>query len=155
MLVGFASSPARARSTSAAAVVVCELRGGTAGSPDTNDTYIRSNARAAAAVVKKAIDQHVTLIEVQFPPVQNMATAALNQLLDANRDITREFVRDFVPTLPSQRLNIVFPDGMYCQFVNSFSCSLGNFCFHVIYIHSKESQCLSICTYESVRVCLC
>jgi hypothetical protein len=59
---------------------------------------------------KRALLAGVPLIELQFPPLANMATAALNQLLDQNRDFTREFLRPFTPLHKPERINVVFPD---------------------------------------------
>jgi Domain of unknown function (DUF1995) len=64
----------------------------------------------AVAATKRALRAGVPLIELQFPPVANMATAALNQLLDQNRDFTREFLRPFTPLHKPERINVVFPD---------------------------------------------
>lgn len=49
-------------------------------------------------------------MEIQFPAVPNMATAALNELLDANRAYARDLVRSFVPRTPREKLHVVFPD---------------------------------------------
>jgi Domain of unknown function (DUF1995) len=66
--------------------------------------------KEAIASTKAALADGAMLIELQFPAVANMATAALNQLFDANRDFTREFLRAFTPKYPARRINVVFPD---------------------------------------------
>ncbi|CAN8073384.1 unnamed protein product [Agarophyton chilense] len=58
----------------------------------------------------QALAADKTLIEIQFPPVPNMATAALNELLDANRAFTREMVRALVPKYEINDLHVLFPD---------------------------------------------
>lgn len=47
---------------------------------------------------------------MQFPAVSNMATAALNELLDANRSFVREFLLSFTPRYPRGSVVAVFPD---------------------------------------------
>jgi hypothetical protein len=64
----------------------------------------------AVSATRSALKAGVPLIELQFPPVANMATAALNQLLDENRAFTREFLRPFTPQYARDRMNVVFPD---------------------------------------------
>jgi Domain of unknown function (DUF1995) len=64
----------------------------------------------AVSATRSALEAGVPLIELQFPPIANMATAALNQLLDENRAFTREFLRPFTPQYKRERINIVFPD---------------------------------------------
>lgn len=50
------------------------------------------------------------LLEVQFPAVPNMATAALNELLDANRSFVRDFLLSFTPCYARGAVIAVFPD---------------------------------------------
>lgn len=64
----------------------------------------------ATSAVSAALRDGAKLMEVQFPPVANMATAALNELLDANRGYAREFVRAFLGRMDGARVNVVFPD---------------------------------------------
>lgn len=64
----------------------------------------------AATAVQSALSSNLTLIEVQFPPLPNMATAALNQLLDANRSFVRSFLLNFTPRYPPDSVIAVFPD---------------------------------------------
>lgn len=64
----------------------------------------------AATAVQSALSSNLSLIELQFPPVPNMATAALNQLHDANRSFVRPFLLKFTPRYPPQAVVAVFPD---------------------------------------------
>lgn len=64
----------------------------------------------AIASTRHAMSCGQSLVEIQFPPVPNMATAALNELLDANRAFAREFIRPFTPTRAPDSINIVFGD---------------------------------------------
>jgi Domain of unknown function (DUF1995) len=70
------------------------------------------NALREEAIVstKAALANGEMLIELQFPAVANMATAALNQLLDANRSFARDFLRAFTVNYDADRINVVFPD---------------------------------------------
>ncbi|PXF46101.1 hypothetical protein BWQ96_04107 [Gracilariopsis chorda] len=58
----------------------------------------------------KALSSGKPLIELQFPPISNMATAALNELLDANRAFTRDLMRSLVPKYDAKDLRVLFPD---------------------------------------------
>eukprot|EP00177_Eucheuma_denticulatum_P006189 GFKZ01011291.1.p1 GENE.GFKZ01011291.1~~GFKZ01011291.1.p1 ORF type:complete len:301 (-),score=27.72 GFKZ01011291.1:157-939(-) len=64
----------------------------------------------AATAVQSALASKLTLVEVQFPPLPNMATAALNQLLDANRSFVRSFLLNFTPRYPPDTVIAAFPD---------------------------------------------
>lgn len=57
-----------------------------------------------------ALEKNETLIELQFPAVSNMATAALNQLLDANRSFTKQLLFACRPRFPSSDLHAIFQD---------------------------------------------
>ncbi len=64
----------------------------------------------ATESIQLALRDGVRLLEVQFPPVANMATAALNELLDANREFGGAFARSLAPRYDSGRVDVVFPD---------------------------------------------
>lgn len=64
----------------------------------------------AISAVQSALAAKLPLLEVQFPAVPNMATAALNELLDANRTFTRSFLLSFTPRFPANSVIAVFPD---------------------------------------------
>lgn len=73
--------------------------------PPSSYPALRAEAFAATGA---ALAAGVLLAEVQFPAVPNMATAALNEVLDANRAFAREFARGFVAR--GWRVNAVFGD---------------------------------------------
>lgn len=64
----------------------------------------------AVSSVRTALADGVTLCEVQFPPVANMATAALNQIQDANRAFARDFITPFIAELGVGAVEVVMPD---------------------------------------------
>lgn len=66
--------------------------------------------KEAVAAALEAVSAGEKLIELNFPPVPNMATAALNELLDANRSFAREFLFSCRPRFPPSTLHAVFPD---------------------------------------------
>lgn len=72
-------------------------------------TYVQLRAQCTASV-QAALSAGEPLVEVQFPAVPNMATAALNELLDANRAFVREFLLAFTPRYPRGAVVAVFPD---------------------------------------------
>lgn len=65
---------------------------------------------ATIASMNAALSSKVPLIEIQFPPVANMATAALNQTLDANRSFARQLMRAFQGRIAPGSTHILFPD---------------------------------------------
>ncbi|KAI0567572.1 hypothetical protein FGB62_1g525 [Gracilaria domingensis] len=72
-------------------------------------TFPEMHTQATDSLLQ-ALAANKPLIEIQFPPVPNMATAALNELLDANRSFTREMMRALVPKYDAKDLNVLFPD---------------------------------------------
>lgn len=77
--------------------------------PGLPSTYNKLHAEAAESLLAALADGK-SLIEIQFPPIPNMATAALNQLLDANRVFTRELIRCLIPKYEPNQLHVLFPD---------------------------------------------
>lgn len=73
---------------------------------------MRSQATDAAL---KALSNDEPLIELAFPSVPNMATAALNQLLDANRTYAKQFLFACRPRFPSHGLHAVLQDRAEAQ----------------------------------------
>ncbi|KAK4523119.1 hypothetical protein GAYE_PCTG36G1010 [Galdieria yellowstonensis] len=59
---------------------------------------------------KSAILDNVKLIEVQFPPLKNMGAAALNQVMDANRNFAKSVVHRFPHISGNGTTYLVFPD---------------------------------------------
>lgn len=76
----------------------------------TPPTTFESLRAAAITATKAAIASDHKLIEIQFPAVPNMATAALNELLDANRNHARAIISAFTPNFSADDLHLVFPD---------------------------------------------
>lgn len=68
---------------------------------------MRAHATESALAAVSAGEK---LIEISFPPVSNMATAALNELLDSNRSYARDFLFACRPRFPPSTLHAVFPD---------------------------------------------
>lgn len=66
---------------------------------------------ASARAVTAASAAGIPLQEVQFPAVPNLATAALNELLDANRAFAKSLLLQLRASLPSNReLSCLLPD---------------------------------------------
>lgn len=72
-------------------------------------SYDEIRLRAANAVAQ-ACTAKVPLQELQFPSVSNIATAALNELLDANRAHARTLLTRLRTTLAPRTLTALFPD---------------------------------------------
>lgn len=66
--------------------------------------------RQATDAALRAVNSGEPLIELCFPAVPNMATAALNQLLDANRAYAKQFLLACRTRLDSGALHAVFQD---------------------------------------------
>lgn len=68
---------------------------------------MRSEATTSALSAVKAREK---LVELQFPAVPNLNTAALNELLDANLKYARQLLGAFVPRIPKGQLHVVLAD---------------------------------------------
>ncbi|GJD10206.1 hypothetical protein Gasu2_44140 [Galdieria sulphuraria] len=59
---------------------------------------------------KSAICDGLKLLEVQFPPLKNIGSAALNQVMDANRTFAKSVVQRFPHVSGNGTTFVVFPD---------------------------------------------
>lgn len=71
---------------------------------------IEATREEATDAAINAINAGERLIEISFPAVPRMATAALNQLLDANRDYAKQFLFACRPRLSTTQLFAVFQE---------------------------------------------
>lgn len=108
----------------------------------------------AATSIKRALSAEIALIEVQFPSVPNLNTAALNQLLDANRQHARIILSRLKPEDYSGGLTALFPDNGEATLAakawrENLPCAIGSLSSHE---SSENSEGVVVCVNPGFNV---